>query len=271
MEEKKYKVLSIGAHQDDADTSAGGLLKKLADKGWDVRLLSLTDGCRGTFREELAGPRLAEIRKKEAAASGALFGGRYDCWDVEDARLTASLENRERLIRYIRDYKPDLIITNRPNDYHPDHRNAALLVQDASYLLTVPFICPESPNMTYMPVMLYWHDSFQKPYPFRADIVVPVDDTLDTLVEAACCHESQYFDWLCWPDRLEVIDWPRDRQKAYMKERFSRMLARHRDLYAAEVAAKFGAAAESIKHVEVFEICEYGEEPSKEFIEILER
>nr|MCR4724848.1 hypothetical protein [Clostridia bacterium] len=59
--------------------------------------------------------------------------------------------------------------------------------------------------------------------------------------------------------------------KAYMKERFSRMLARHRDLYAAEVVEKFGAAAESIKHVEVFEICEYGEEPSKEFIEMLEK
>jgi hypothetical protein len=56
-----------------------------------------------------------------------------------------------------------------------------------------------------------------------------------------------------------------------MKERFSRMLARHRDLYATEVVAKFGDAAESIKHVEVFEICEYGEEPSKEFIEMLEK
>ena len=271
MEDRKYRVLSIGAHQDDADTSSGGLLKKLADKGWDVRMLSLTDGSRGTFREELAGPRLAEIRRKEAAASGVLFGGRYDCWDIEDARLTPSLENRERLIRYIREFRPDLVITNRPNDYHPDHRNAALLVQDASYLLTVPFCCPDVPNLTYMPVMLYWHDSFQKPYPFRADVVVPIDGQFDTVVKAASCHESQYFDWLLWPDRLEKIDWPRDKQIADLAERFGRMFERYRKTYAAEVLEKFGAAAEDIKYVEVFEICEYGEEPSAEFLELLEK
>ncbi len=271
MEEKKYKVLSIGAHQDDADTSAGGLLKKLADKGWEVRLLSLTDGSRGTLHEELAGEPLAGIRRKEAAASGRCFGGRYDSWDIEDTRLTASLENRERLIRYIRGFSPDLIITNRPNDYHPDHRNAALLVQDASYLLTVPFCCPDVPNMERMPVMLYWHDSFQKPYPFRADVIVPVDGQLPTLVRAAACHESQFFDWLCWPDHLEKVDWPREKQIADLGERFSRMLERLRDEYAAELLERFGDAAEHIRHVEVYEFCEYGEEPSAGFIEMLEK
>lgn len=271
MEDRKYKVLSIGAHQDDADTSAGGLLKKLADKGWEVRLLSLTDGSRGTYDPAKAGPQLAEIRRKEAAASGALFGGRYDCWDVEDARLTASLENRERLIRYIRDFAPDLVIMNRPNDYHPDHRNAALLVQDASYLLTVPACCPDTPAMKYMPVMLYWHDSFQKPYPFRADIVVPIDDQLETVVKAAACHESQYFDWLLWPDRMEKASWSRERQVQDLAERFGRMFERYRKEYAAEVVKKFGAAAEDIKYVEVFEICEYGEEPSAELLEVLEK
>ena len=270
MEDKKYKVLSIGAHQDDADTSSGGLLKKLADRGWEVRMLSLTDGSRGTLHKELAGPALAEIRAKEAAASGKFFGGRYDSWDIEDTRLTDSLENRERLIRYIREFAPDLIITNRPNDYHPDHRNAALLVQDASYLLTVPFCCPDVPNLERCPVMLYWHDSFQKPYPFRADVVVPIDGQWQTVAEAAACHESQYFDWLCWPDAMEKVTWPRDRQKQDLKERFGRMFERFRREYAAEVVEKFGEAAEDIRYIEVFEICEYGEEPSAEFLQMLE-
>ena len=271
MEEKKYRVLSIGAHQDDADTSSGGLLKKLADRGWDVRMLSLTDGSRGTYDPAKAGPALAQIRREEAAASGRLFGGRYDCWDVEDTRLMATLENRERLIRYIREYKPDLIITNRPNDYHTDHRNTALLVQDASYLLTVPACCPDTPAMKYMPVMLYWHDSFQKPYPFCADVVVPIDDQMETVVQAASCHVSQYFDWLLWPDRMEKAAWPREKQVQDLRERFGRMFERFRKEYAAEVVEKFGAAAEEIKYVEVFEICEYGEEPSPEFIEMLEK
>ena len=271
MEDKKYRVLSIGAHQDDADTSSGGLLKKLADRGWDVRMLSLTDGNRGTYDPAKAGPALAQIRREEAAASGRLFGGRYDCWDVEDTRLMATLENRERLIRYIREYKPDLIITNRPNDYHTDHRNTALLVQDASYLLTVPACCPDTPAMKYMPVMLYWHDSFWKPYPFCADVVVPIDDQMETVVQAASCHVSQYFDWLLWPDRMEKAAWPREKQVRDLRERFGRMFERFRKEYAAEVVEKFGAAAEEIKYVVVFEICEYGEEPSPEFIEMLEK
>ncbi len=271
MENRRYRVLSLGAHQDDADTSAGCLLKKLADKGWEVRLLSLTDGSRGTFRKELAGARLAEIRKKEAAASGALFGGRYDVWDIEDTRLTASIENRERLIRYIREFAPDLIITNRPGDYHADHRNAALLLQDASYLLTVPFCCPDVPNLTYMPVMLYWHDSFQRPCPFRPDIVVPADAYVETMAKAAACHESQFFDWLLWPDHLEKIDWPRDKQKADLEDRFRKMLNRWRRQYDAEVVSRFGDEAGNIQCVEVFEICEYGEEPSEELIGILEK
>ena len=100
---KTYRVLSIGAHPDDADTSAGGLLWKLREKGWEVRLLSLTDGSAGMYDVQRCGAQLAAIRTEEAARSGKLLGGRYDVWDIPDAHLTASIENRERLIRYIRE------------------------------------------------------------------------------------------------------------------------------------------------------------------------
>ncbi|MBQ2095112.1 MAG: PIG-L family deacetylase, partial [Firmicutes bacterium] len=169
------------------------------------------------------------------------------------------------------EFAPDLIITNRPNDYHTDHRNAALLVQDASYLLTVPFCCPDAPCLQQCPVMLFWHDSFQKPYPFRADVVVPIDAQMDTLVKAACCHESQYFDWMYWPDHLEKADWPKDQKAKDLAERFERLFARYRSEYAAEVVERFPHDAENIRHVQVFEICEYGEEPDEAFLEMLEK
>ena len=169
------RVLSIGAHPDDADTSAGGLLLKLRDKGWEVRLLSVTDGSAGMYDINRCGQPLADQRRKEAEASGALLGGRYDVWDLPDARLTVNLENRERMIRYIRDFRPDLIITNRPGDYHPDHRATAMLVADASYLLMVPYICSDTPALDYEPVILYWSDGFQTPYPSKADVIVPYD------------------------------------------------------------------------------------------------
>ena len=271
MEEKKYKVLSIGAHPDDADTSAGGLLRKLQNKGWEVRLVSVTDGSAGHYDTSMAGEKLAEIRRIEAAKSGSVFGGRYDVLDNPDGRLVPSLENREQLIRYIREYAPDLIITNRLNDYHPDHRNTAQLVQDASYLLTVPCLYTDCKAMEHMPVIIYWHDSFKLPYPIRPDIIVPVDDTMDATLQAACCHECQYFDWMYWPDRMERRDWPREKQIAVLAERFEARLARYTEEYAAELKAKFGKDAEKIGHIEVYEISEYGEEPSPELMEVLER
>ena len=118
MSERKMRVLSIGAHPDDADTSAGGLLTKLKRKGWEIRLLSVTDGSAGTYHLELAGQELNLMRRAEAAASGARLGARYDVLDHPDGRLEVTLEIREELIRYIRRFAPDLIITNRLNDYH---------------------------------------------------------------------------------------------------------------------------------------------------------
>ncbi|MBQ1705116.1 MAG: PIG-L family deacetylase [Clostridia bacterium] len=271
MKEKAMRILSIGAHPDDADTSAGGLLMKLCRKGWEVRLLSVTDGSAGTYKPELAGAPLAAIRRAEAARSGAIFGGRYDVMDHPDGRLEPTLAVREELIRYIRAFSPDVIITNRLNDYHADHRYTAQLVQDASYLLTVPAICPDTPSMEHMPVVLFWHDSFQKPYPFRPDVIVPIDDTMESIVQAASCHECQYFDWLCWPDNMERTKWPREKQIAHLRERFERMFANHRKQYDALVREKFGDAAETIGHIETFEISEYGEEPSAELMTIFER
>ena len=156
MSERKMRVLSIGAQPDDADNSAGGLLTKLHRKGWEVRMLSVTDGSAGTYKKELGGQELKLMRRAEAARSGALLDARYDVLDHPDGRLEVTLEIREELIRYIRRFKPDLIITNRLNDYHADHRNTAQLVQDASFFLTVPCICADTPYMDHMPVVLYW-------------------------------------------------------------------------------------------------------------------
>ncbi len=270
--ENRKRVLSIGAHPDDADTSAGGLLKKLMDKGWEVRLLSVTDGSRGTFRQEMVGEKLKAIRTEEAARSGEIFGGRYDVMDYTDSRLMSDVPTREELIRYIRRFAPDLIISHRPSDTHPDHRHTALLVQDASYLLTVPSVCPDVPPMKHEPVILYWHDSYRTPYPFRPDILVPLDAAaLDTLVRAASCHESQYFGWLLWPDNLHKLDWPRDRQIADLAARYDRLFARFAREYAAEIAEKFPESASAITHVEAFEICEHGSAPDAAFIAELER
>ena len=98
---------------------------------------------------------LVERRKSEAFAAAAVAG--VECQvDILDGHLEATLENRLKVIRQIREFKPDLVITNRPNDYHADHRYTSQLVQDASFLLMVPNVAPEVAAMDTMPVITYF-------------------------------------------------------------------------------------------------------------------
>ena len=75
--------------------------------------------------------------------------------------------------------KADIVIAPRPNDYHPDHRYTGVLVQDASYMVIVPNLVPDAPPLTRNPVFLYYSDRFTRPQPFRADIVVSIDDVFE--------------------------------------------------------------------------------------------
>ena len=100
------------------------------------------------------------------------------------------------MIRLVRSFRPDLIITHRSTDYHPDHRFAGLLVQDASYLLTVPAICPDVLHLAACPVILYFSDAFQKPSRFEPHVVVDIDDELDRVIKMLHCHQSQFYEWL---------------------------------------------------------------------------
>ena len=100
------------------------------------------------------------------------------------------------MIRLIRSFRPDLILTHRSNDYHPDHRFAGLLVQDASYLLTVPAICPEVPHLAACPVILHFSDAFTRPCRFEPHVVVDIDAMFDRLVGMLHRHESQFYEWL---------------------------------------------------------------------------
>ena len=131
MAVQPIRVLIIGAHPDDADIKAGGTASRWCDLGHVVRLVSLTDGRAG--HQTMHGPRLALRRRAEAQAAAAVIGAAYEVLDIPDGGLDDRLENRHRLIRLIRGFRPDLILTHRSTDYHPDHRFAGLLVQDASY------------------------------------------------------------------------------------------------------------------------------------------
>ncbi len=188
------KILMIGAHQDDVEFRGSGLAAYYRRLGYDVRILSMTNGNGG--HHILSPEETSATRYLESQRVAEILDVKYDVSsDVSDCTVVADIESRRRLTRYIRKYNPDLIITHRPNDYHTDHRNTGLLLQDASYVLTVPHECPDVPAMRYMPVIMYFEDKFKYP-PFEADVVIDTDEVAELKMQVADANVSQVYEWL---------------------------------------------------------------------------
>ena len=189
-------VVVVGAHPDDCDLDAGGTAIQFVRAGHKVLFISLTNGDAGHY--EKGGGILGQIRRAEAREAGRRFGVEYIVLDNHDGELMPTLENRLDLIRLIRKWNADIVIGPRPNDYHPDHRNTAILLQDAAFMVVVPNVASDVPALKNNPVFLYAEDRFQKPYPFQPDIAVDITDVYDQKIYSAAAHESQFFGWLPW-------------------------------------------------------------------------
>ena len=252
------RLLIIGAHPDDADYAAGGTAALYRAAGHVVHMVSLTNGDAGHHQQQ--GPELAKRRRAEAAASGSVIGAAYETFDNHDGQLLPSLENRCQVIRLVRTFKPDLVLTHRPNDYHPDHRYTSQLVQDAAYMVTVPAVVPEVPHLQRDPVIAYLPDDFQKPYPLDPVVAVDVGPVLDKIVEMLHCHTSQFFEWLPYNQGIaQQVPASEGERKAWLgrqvEERLRKRARHYRKLLIKEYGKKRGS---KIEFAEAFEACEYG-------------
>jgi LmbE family N-acetylglucosaminyl deacetylase len=256
--QEPLRIIAFGAHPDDCDIRSAGVAAKWAAAGHKVRFVAVTNGDAG--HHEQGGGQLAMRRRAEAIEAGRRIGVDYVVLDNHDGELVPSLDIRQQIIRQIREWKADLVLAPRPNDYHPDHRYTGVLLQDAAFMVTVPNVVTEVPALKKNPVFLYFEDGFQKPAPFRPDIAVSIDDVADKKVDALDAHVSQVYEWLAWHDgTLDQV--PKDpvARKAWLKKSYMRPLSPQvREAlvkwYGAEAAAKVQVA-------EAFEICEYGTRP----------
>jgi LmbE family N-acetylglucosaminyl deacetylase len=180
-----------------------------------------------------------------------------------------TLENRKTIVRLIRQWNADVVMCHRPNDYHPDHRNVGLLVQDAGYMVTVPFFCPDIPHLKKNPVFLYYEDRFQKPNPFSADIVVGIDGVVDKKVDAAEALASQTLEGGCngSPDLYPNDPARQEARRKQVRDGFRSRCTATANRFRQQLAAWYGEdRAKEIRAAEAFEICEYGARPSKDEI-----
>lgn len=262
----KIHFMFIGAHPDDADIKAGGTAIKFLEARHKVTFVSLTNGDAG--HQSMSREDLAKRRKLESQAVEKYLGIEYIVWTNHDGELQVTLENREKLITLIREKKPTIIVTHRPNDYHADHRNTSLLVQDASYLLAVPNVCPTTPSIEYNPIILYSADNFSKPYPFIPNIFIDITNVYDKKMRALSLHESQVFEWLPFVEKRDQ-DIPKskqDRLEWLKKSRHSNTGNVNKNLPILKkllTPDKFN----KIKYIEAFEACEYGDKLTKDNIQ----
>ena len=257
----QIRVLVIGAHPDDCDVKMGGTAALFASMGHAVKFLAVTNGDAGHQSE--GGGALASRRRAEAQESARRLGiDEYVTLDNHDAELVPSLAVRHQIIREIRKWNADIVLSHRPNDYHPDHRYTGILVQDAAYLVIVPNVTPDTPPLKKNPVFLYLADGFKRPNPFRPDIAVAIDETIDTKLDALDAHTSQMYEWLPWT-RGGVDEVPEGaaERKAWLREFWGRPNISP-EVRKSLVKWYGSKRAKSIKHAEAFEICEYGRQPN---------
>ncbi len=259
------RIIAFGAHPDDAEFQLGGCAIKWAQLGHKVKLVSVTNGDIGHWK--MAGGPLAKRRTAESKEAARRMGVESLVLDIHDGEIMPTLENRKIIARLIRAWKADLVFTHRPHDYHPDHRNAGLLIRDAAFMAGVPFYVPDTPPTKRNPVFMYFPDRFTRPYPFQADIAISIDDVFDKKVKALDALESQVYEGGANGSAITLIQRKANNPvarleilKASWTGRNGRIADRFRDSLVKWYGPKKGKA---VKTAEAFEICEYGRRPTE--------
>ena len=260
----KLRIICFGAHPDDCELQAGGVAALWAAKGHKVKFVSVTNGDIGHWRE--AGGPLANRRKSEVEAAAKILGITTEVLDIHDGELLPTLEYRRTVTRLIRQWEADIVMSHRPNDYHPDHRYTGVLVQDAAYMVTVPFICPDVAPLRKNPVFLYYPDSFQKPNPFQPDVAVSIDAVIEKKLDALGVIVSQFYEGGA-NGSADLVPTDPARQKdrhQQVRDKFAKRNQETAERFRGQLGDWYGKdRAEKIKYAEAFEICEYGWRPDK--------
>jgi bacillithiol biosynthesis deacetylase BshB1 len=174
-------ILTIAAHPDDVELTCAGALLRMADRGYSVGILDLTQGEMGTRGTP-------ETRAKEAEAAARVIGARWrESMNLGDARLTASIENRFAVAERIRASKPRTVILPYWEGRHPDHYTAAVLGYEACYaagLKQLPIA-----GEAYRPRKILYAAMYSE---VRPSFSVDISSVFQRKLEAILCFASQF-------------------------------------------------------------------------------
>jgi len=175
-------VVAFAAHPDDAEAACGGLLAKLARRGYQVAICDLTRG-------ELSSNGTPAIRAREAAEAAAQLGlaERLQLGLPDGGLDEHAAAQVEAVVRLLRAQAPRLVIAPDAGGRHPDHNETLRLVRRAHFLCAVRRYLPDLEPVV-RPVLLRALDW----RPMRPDLVVDIGEELEVKLQALRCYRSQF-------------------------------------------------------------------------------
>lgn len=186
MQDRMARVMIVAPHPDDAELAMGGTIVKMVESGWDVIVVDLTDGEPTPFGSK-------KQRAKEAEEASRILGiNKRTCLEMPNRYLQATLENRRRLAEIIRLNHPDLIFGPVLPDYHPDHVEAAKLIEGARF--EAKFHKTDMKGTPHWPLRQYGYYSTHRPYHQRPSFIVNITDQWDRKIKAIQAYKSQISD-----------------------------------------------------------------------------
>ena len=237
----KLDVMAIGAHPDDIELTCGGTIIKLVKQQRKVGIVDITDGELGT-----RGTR--ELRAQEAADAGNILGVTVrETLSIPDGNIENSVDNRLRLVRVIRRYKPDILLFPYHTDRHPDHENAYTLCREAwfaSGLEKVETLEQDMKQEPYRP-RNYYH--YMQWFEFIPSFVVDVSEEYDQRMEAVRAFRSQFYD----PKSAE-------RETVLTKPEFMEMIHTRLEYYGDRIGKRYGEPFSSPLSIGVNDIYSLG-------------
>ena len=178
----KLDILVFGAHPDDVELGCSGTIIKEVQRGKKVGIIDLTRG-------ELGTRGTAEIRNQETKKATAIIGASIrENMNFKDGFFKDDEEHKRALIKKIRKYRPEIIITNALSDRHPDHPRGAQITVDASFLSGLQKI--ETGQKIWKPRAVYHYIQFNN---FNPDIVVDISLQMDLKIKAVKAYASQFY------------------------------------------------------------------------------
>jgi len=208
---KDKKILAVAAHADDLDFGCAGSIAAWADEGAEIHYLILTDGSKGSEDMEITNDELAKMRVEEQKNAAEILGvKKVHFGGFTDGELQNTPEVRYKIVKLIRELKPDVVVTTDPTFIyneefgfinHPDHRNAGQATLDSVF--------PFARNSRTFPDLL---EQGLKPHSvleillvnfIKGSYYVDISKTFDRKIEALKKHASQIGDVDSFKERMK--------------------------------------------------------------------